>query len=86
LEKLFANFLWKGKIHACSWTDLCKPKEEGGDIRRIQDINKAARMKLNWKLCISKSLWVEWIKERYLRFYPFWKLVLLSLILALENS
>ena len=47
LEKLLAKFLWKGKLHAYSWSELCKPKKEGGvSIRRITDENTAAGLKL----------------------------------------
>lgn len=30
LEKLMANFIWKYKMHACSWDSLCIPKDERG--------------------------------------------------------
>ena len=74
LEKLFANFLWKGGIHAYSWTNICKPKVEGGvGIRRIQEINEAAGLKLIWKLCTSQSLWASWMNERYCKGTSFWE-------------
>jgi len=35
MERTFANFLWRNKMHA-AWDKLSKPKEEGGlAIRRI---------------------------------------------------
>ena len=47
MERIFANFLWRKKMHAWAWDKLCMPKEEGGlGIRRIQDLNTAASIKL----------------------------------------
>jgi len=65
MEKQLANFLWKGKMHAISWNELCRPKLEGGvGIRKIQDVNAAAGLKLIWKLLTSQSLWALWMKEK----------------------
>jgi len=74
LEKLFANFLWHGKLHAYSWSELCKPKKEGGvGIRRITDVNNAAGLKLFWRLNTSQSLRASWMKERYCKGYSMWE-------------
>ena len=30
LERLFATFIWRSKMHAWGWDKLLKPREEGG--------------------------------------------------------
>jgi len=43
LERLFAKFLWRNKMHAWSWETLCKLKIDGGvGIRIISDLCIAA--------------------------------------------
>ena len=53
-------FLWKGvdlkntgaKV---AWTEVCKPKDEGGlGIKRLKDWNSALLMKHIWKLFMDK--------------------------------
>ena len=52
LEAMFAKFLWRGKIHAWAWDKICKPKSECGlAVRRIQEINNAAGVKLVCRCC-----------------------------------
>ena len=44
---MFANFLWRNKMHAWAWDKLCAPKSKGGlAIRKIQDINDVAGLQL----------------------------------------
>ena len=61
-------------MHAC-WNKLSKPKEQGGPIiRRVQDINKAAGVKLVWKKCgTSNSIWSKWVRKQYAKDGNFWK-------------
>jgi len=58
-------------MHAISWTEHCSPK--GGAIRKIQDDNAAAGLKLIWKMCISQSLWAQWMKESYCKNLSIWE-------------
>jgi len=63
----------ENKIHAISWNELCKPKLEGGvEIRKLQDVNATAGLKLIWKLCKSQSLWALWMKEKYCKDLTIW--------------
>jgi len=74
LERMFAKFLWRAKMHAWAWDKLCKQKEEGGlAIRRIQDINKAAGVKLVWRCCTSHSIWALWMRKQYVKAGNFWE-------------
>jgi len=65
LEILFANLVWKGKMHAYSWSELCLPKIGMLGIMKISDINVAAGQKFIWNLCTNQSLWALWIMARY---------------------
>ena len=58
LERTFSNFLWKKKMHAWGWQDVCRPKLEGGvGIRRLIDVNNASGVRLVWRICTSNLLW-----------------------------
>lgn len=58
LERMFAKFLWRDKMHAWALDKLWKPEEEGGvAIRRIHEINTAAEIKLVWRCYTSDSMW-----------------------------
>ena len=51
LNSLMASFIWSGKggvrkRHWISWSDLTKPKQEGGlGIRKLEDVQAAFRLK-----------------------------------------
>ena len=63
-----ANFIWIKNMHAWSWNSICKPKSEGGlGIRKIQDINKSAGLKLFWRCFTSQSNWSIWMRDVYCR-------------------
>ena len=67
-------------MHAYSWAEICKPKEEGGlGIRKLEDINASAGLKLIWKLCTTDSLWSLWMRERYYKNNTFWEASISSL-------
>ena len=75
LDRLCANFLWKGQMHAWKWEYICWPKTEGGvGLRRIQDINQAARSKILWNFCTSNSIWANWMKDHYLKGKRIWQI------------
>jgi hypothetical protein len=73
IERICANFLWKGKNHKISWDTVCKPKEAGGlGLRNINDLKEACSMKLFWKLIEGKSLWAKWMICKYAKNKNFW--------------
>jgi hypothetical protein len=73
IERICANFLWKGRMHTMRWRDICKPKREGGfGLRSVQDMCAAAGMKMIWRLLTSDSVWNKWMKRRYLNGQSFW--------------
>lgn len=67
IDKICAAFLWSGpdlnpKKAKIAWTEVCKPKEEGGlGLRPLCLANKVSCLKLIWRLLSAKSLWVDWI-------------------------
>ena len=68
LERIFSNFIWRGKMHAWNWHDICRPKSEGGvGIRNIKDINDTSGIRLVWRLYTSNALWSRWMRENYLK-------------------
>ncbi|KAK1292012.1 hypothetical protein QJS10_CPB17g00255 [Acorus calamus] len=74
IEQILRRFLWGGpklqaKIHHVSWDLICHPKQEGGlGIRNIKDWSKASMAARFWEVIThSKSLWTDWIWNRYLK-------------------
>jgi len=61
LDKLCANVLWKGQMHAWNWSSIYQPKSEEVGLRRIHDINQAASLTRLWNLCSSNSIWPSWM-------------------------
>ena len=68
VERLMRDFLWnygvfkRGKAKI-KWSDVCKPKVEGGlGIRSLEEWNTALISKHIWNLISGKnSLWVRWV-------------------------
>jgi hypothetical protein len=74
VERILANFLWKGRMHTMSWNDICKPKSEGGfGLRRVKDVCDAAGVKKIWRLLNFNTLWSDWLRRRYLHNANFWE-------------
>lgn len=79
IDKLCSAFLWSGpdlnaKKSKISWTEVCKPKAEGGlGLKPLGEANKVSCLKLIWRiLSTHSSLWVNWVR-RYLIFKgSFW--------------
>ncbi|KAK1300209.1 hypothetical protein QJS10_CPB13g00247 [Acorus calamus] len=74
IEQILRRFLWGGpklqaKIHHVNWDLICHPKQEGGlGIRNIKDWSKASMAARFWEVIThSKSLWTDWIWNRYLK-------------------
>ncbi|XP_020243282.1 uncharacterized protein LOC109821509 [Asparagus officinalis] len=73
LEAIFANFLWKGSIHAINWKEVCRPKSEGGfGLRKLEDLCSAAALKMLWRILNNSSLWSNWMNARYTRGKNLW--------------
>ncbi|GJZ98343.1 hypothetical protein Tco_0670796 [Tanacetum coccineum] len=79
IEQIMRGFLWcQGKLGGgkakVAWNVVCLPMdEEGLDIRRLDDFNKALMTTQVWKLLVRKeSLWVEWIHVYKLCGRSFW--------------
>lgn len=73
IERIFSNFLWNDSMHTMSWIDVCKTKQEGGfGIRRLEDLCRAATIKLIWRLLTTDTIWSTWVTARYLKNGNFW--------------
>ncbi|KAF7844578.1 ribonuclease H [Senna tora] len=61
IESLMSNFFWghngtNPKIHLQKWTDLCKPKEEGGlGLYDVRTFNEALLAKHIWRMIQCKN-------------------------------
>ncbi|XP_059650522.1 uncharacterized protein LOC132296329 [Cornus florida] len=82
LERRFKCFLWSGKsdvkkISQLKWSQVTLPISEGGfDLRKIQDIDVAAKMTLCWDFVQKKNkTWIQWLHARYLQRVSFWNVV-----------
>ncbi|CAL9235577.1 unnamed protein product [Arabidopsis halleri] len=81
VDSLYAAFLWKNKVSTAvgarvAWTDVCKPKEEGGlGIRLLEDFAVVFQLKQIWNLFTNAgSLWVAWIKGNIFMRKSYWTL------------
>ena len=60
LDKLCANFMGKGRLHAWKCDAICRPKSEGGmGLRRTREISQVATLKRLWNYCTSSSVWAS---------------------------
>lgn len=74
IENLCSDFLWSGpdlntKKEKIAWTDVCKPKREGGlRIKSLMEANKVSCLKLVWRFVSQQpSLWVSWVTKYLIR-------------------
>ncbi|KAJ6843968.1 uncharacterized protein M6B38_295310 [Iris pallida] len=73
VERLCADFLWRGGMHAISWEQLCRPRKEGGvGLRPLLEIREASALKLAWRFISGGSLWADWMHSRYVKQDNFW--------------
>ncbi|KAG7593814.1 Reverse transcriptase zinc-binding domain [Arabidopsis thaliana x Arabidopsis arenosa] len=79
IDKLCAAFLWSGpdlnpKKAKIAWTEICKPKQEGGlGIKSLAEANTVSCLKLIWRIVpVQSSLWVTWIWKNLIRKGSFW--------------
>ncbi|CAA7062075.1 unnamed protein product [Microthlaspi erraticum] len=81
INSLCSSFLWHGKLDIpigarVSWEALSFPKSEGGlGIKLVSSWNETCGLKLLWMIFFrSGSIWVAWIRNRYLSRHSFWSL------------
>ncbi|CAA7031264.1 unnamed protein product [Microthlaspi erraticum] len=81
INSLSSSFLWHGKTGISSgakvsWKLVSFPKEEGGlGVKDIESWNNASVMKLLWMLFFrAGSIWVAWVRRRYISSSSFWAL------------
>ncbi|XP_018460019.2 uncharacterized protein LOC108830945 [Raphanus sativus] len=79
LERMLNAFLWTGAPDSArgakvSWEGVCVPKECGGlGLKPLRGLNVVYGIKLLWKvLSGSESLWVAWVKKKYLEDRMIW--------------
>ena len=71
IEKLQRDFLWHGNdkkiFHLKKWSQVCKPKKEGGlGIRPLKEMNLALLGKWLWRIGDdSHGLWKQVISSKY---------------------
>ncbi|KAJ4753156.1 RNA-directed DNA polymerase (reverse transcriptase)-related family protein [Rhynchospora pubera] len=74
LNKKVRGFFWenngKKRMHLVNWSTITKPKLEGGlGLRDMAVINRAAAMKILWKLAYNEfdnQPWIKILKAKYL--------------------
>lgn len=78
IDSLCAAFLWKNKTGNArgarvAWSDICKPKKEGGlGIRLLEEFEMVFRLKHVWNFFTNKdSLWIRWLKANVFHRKPF---------------
>ncbi|KAL0448194.1 UNVERIFIED_CONTAM: LINE-1 reverse transcriptase [Sesamum latifolium] len=65
----------RGGYAKVAWSQVCRPKEEGGlNIRDVLALNRALMSKHLWRIIIQDrtSIWVEWILTVRLRTHSIW--------------
>ncbi|KAK1324851.1 hypothetical protein QJS10_CPA01g01499 [Acorus calamus] len=79
IEKMLRDFLWQvnssdRKAHHVNWDIICKPLEEGGmGIKAIKNWTNGTVGVQLWDIAQNKlSLWVQWMKAKYLRKKTLW--------------
>ena len=80
IESIMARFLWRGPSlekngAKVSWANLCYPLNEGGlGIKSLREWNKAALLKLVWRILTNKdSGWAGWVHSVLLKGRNFWE-------------
>ncbi|KAJ6794693.1 Uncharacterized protein M6B38_230205 [Iris pallida] len=57
VEAICADFIWRGGMHAISWDQLCRPREEGGvGLRPLHAVRKVACVKMAWRFIRGVAL------------------------------
>ncbi|CAA7057486.1 unnamed protein product [Microthlaspi erraticum] len=81
INSLSSAFFWHDSTDTArgakvSWFDISFPKKEGGlGLRNLKTWNETCALKLIWMLFFrAGSIWVAWIRHKYLSHSPFWAL------------
>ncbi|CAA7020439.1 unnamed protein product [Microthlaspi erraticum] len=81
INSLSSAFFWHGSTDSAkgakvAWYDLSFPKKEGGlGLRSLRSWSETCGLKLIWMLFFrAGSIWVAWIREKYLSHSPLWAL------------
>ncbi|CAA7061592.1 unnamed protein product [Microthlaspi erraticum] len=81
INSMSSAFFWHGSTDSArgakvSWHDISFPKKEGGlGLRNLKTWNDTCGLKLIWMLFFrAGSIWVAWIRQKYLSHSPFWAL------------
>lgn len=79
VDSLCSAFLWKNRTSSASgarvsWSDICKPKKEGGlGLRKLEEFELIFRLKRLWNFFSnSGSLWVAWLCHNRFGDKNFW--------------
>ena len=77
IAKIQSRFYWAGehdkqKYHMVSWSDICKPREQGGlGIMCSKWMNIALLSRWLWRIAQGQGgLWLDIIRNKYLRGQP----------------
>lgn len=81
INSLCISFIWYGTIGIStgakvSWEDFSTPKNEGDlGLQDPKVCNETCILKLLWMIFFkSGSLWIAWIRSRYISSLSFWAL------------
>lgn len=79
VDSMCSAFLWNNNTDSAAgarvaWTQVCKPRSEGGlGIRNLQDFEVVFKLKQVWNLFAnSGSLWVAWVQANVFGRRNFW--------------
>lgn len=79
VDSLCSAFLWKNRTSSASgarvsWSDICRPKKEGGlGLRKLDEFELIFRLKRLWNFFSnSGSLWVAWLSHNRFVDKNFW--------------
>jgi len=73
IRQIITNLLWKraknpSGFHLASWSQIAKPKHQGGwGIRDLDLFNKALAAKSMWRALFHKQLWSALMRNKYLK-------------------
>ncbi|GJZ85566.1 RNA-directed DNA polymerase, eukaryota, reverse transcriptase zinc-binding domain protein [Tanacetum coccineum] len=74
IDSLMSNFLWSnkdgiGSMVSVKWSDVCKPKNQGGlGLKSMHEWNISLMAKHLWSIISNKNtIWVKWVKVHKLK-------------------
>ncbi|GJY57634.1 RNA-directed DNA polymerase, eukaryota, reverse transcriptase zinc-binding domain protein [Tanacetum coccineum] len=79
IDSLMSNFLWSntdeiGSMVSVKWSDVCRPKNQGGlGLKSMHEWNIALMAKHLWSIISNKNtIWVKWVKVHKLKGKNLW--------------